>query len=362
MTDLARPGVALAAFWLEELLAGVGRYPDTWRTVAGGDYLITGGGGLLGSQAAGMLAVLRERRTDIGEIYLLDTLGPGASMLVDYLVQRYGVRLIEADVTRPLSRVPRAQNIIHGASIPSPSWFRRQPITTVLVNTVGTINVLDYAEKSGARRVMHISSSGIYGNLPTAAPWREDMTGSVDLHDPRACYDESKRVAETVCAEACRERGIPVTVIRPFNAYGPGQRRDDGRIVPHLIEEALRGGPLRLETDGSPRRCFCYALDVTGAMLLCMGSAAPWEVFNVGSAEEVSMAGLARLVSESFGLDKSCVRLGALPPRGGGSGPAGRAPSIAAISDKYGWQPAISLREGIRRTARYHELLRACQC
>jgi len=359
VTGEVRTGTPLTEFWLDELLAGITRYPDVGHLAAAGDYLITGGDGCLGSQVAGLLAVLRERRVGIGEIFVLDLFPRGVSPLTDYLRKSCDVALIEADIVQPLSHLPKVDNIIHLASIPSPTWFRRNPISTVLVNTIGAVNIFDYAEKSNASRVMHISSSGVYGNLPATTPWREDMTGSADLHDQRACYDESKRLAETICAEAHRVRGIPVTVIRPFNAYGPGQRRDDGRIVPHLIEEAISGGPLHLETDGSPRRCFCYSVDVAAAMLLATGSDLPWEDFNVGSTEDVSMAELARLVSDCRGIGAGCIQFQSMPERGGGSGPQARYPSIAAIGEKYGWKPSISLAEGIHKTIRYHELLRA---
>jgi len=351
------PGLALSGFWEAELAEALERYPTHEMRPPCGTYLITGGGGLVGSQLAGVLAAMRAQGKAIDDVIVLDRFDHKDSPIVRGLLESRGINCIQADVTEAIPRLPRVDFIIHAASIPSPLWFRMAPLRTIMVNTLGTAQLLEYADRHAVRRFVHLSSSGIYGRLQGPDEWTESTIGVVDLHDGRACYDESKRLAETICAEAHRRSGLPVTVIRPFNLYGPGQRRDDGRIVPHLLEEALSGGPLHLESDGSPRRSFCYVLDAAVGILAAVQGATPWEVLNVGACEEVSMAELARLVCDLFKIDPSTTRFSGMPSRGAGSGPPMRMPALSAIEQAYGWRPSIQLRDGLERTARYHALL-----
>src|SRR5581483_3358860 len=177
--------------------------------------------------------------------------------------------LIVHDATTPLELTERVDVVIHGASIASPSWYRERPLETIDVNVGGTRNLLELVRAHESRRFLYLSSSEIYGDPPRErVPTAEDYWGNVSCTGPRACYDESKRLAETLCMTYFRLFATPVTIVRPFNVYGPRLRLDDGRVVPDFLRDALAGKPVEILSDGSVTRSFCYVSDAAAAMLL----------------------------------------------------------------------------------------------
>ena len=205
-----------------------------------------------------------------------------------HLAASPAVELMPHDVTQPIPLDGPIDYIIHGASIASPVYYRRFPLETIKVNVEGTARMLDLTRATGAKSMLFLSSSEIYGDPdPQFIPTSEEYNGNVSCTGPRACYDESKRLGETLCATYFRLHAAPVKTIRPFNVYGPGQRLDDQRIIPDLVSAALNGGPITLFSDGRPTRSFCYARDFAAALLLVLLSSENGEAFNIGNDEEI---------------------------------------------------------------------------
>ena len=213
--------------------------------------------------------------------------------------------------------------------------------------------MLELARRPEARSLVYLSTSEIYGD-PDAAhiPTREDYRGFVSCTGPRACYDESKRLAETLCATYFNLYRVPVKVIRPFNVYGPGQRLDDRRIMPDLMSAALEHKPLVLFSDGRATRAYCYVSDFIRGLLYVLMSDANGEAFNVGNDEkETSVRELAELVRDvagspplevQFKVSKDAHYLTDNPRR--------RCPDLAKLRSEFPWTPRVPITEGLRRT------------
>jgi len=244
--------------------------------------------------------------------------------------------------------------LFQAASIASPPIYRRFPLETIEVNALGTWNLLRLAHARSVTSFLHLSSSEVYGDPENSAiPTPEEYVGRVSFTGPRACYDESKRLAETICRLYFEKHALPVKVVRPFNVYGPTLRLDDGRVVPDLLRQGLAGGPLVLYSDGTPTRSFCYVTDAIVAFLRVLTSDRNGEAFNVGTTEEVSMRQLAELTGEVLGIRE--VRLEAsTDSRYLSDNPQRRCPDIRKIRDQIGWVPSVTLRDGLRLTAEYY--------
>lgn len=241
--------------------------------------------------------------------------------------------------------------VIHGAGIASPPVYRQFPLETIDVNVNGTRHMLDLLRRGG-RGMLLLSSSEIYGD-PDAAhiPTAEDFRGYVSSTGPRACYDESKRLGETLAMTYYRLYGSPVKIIRPFNVYGPGQRLDDGRIIPSLISAALQRQPIVLYGDGRATRSFCYVRDAIRGMLLVLLSRVSGEAFNVGNDEEISIGELARIAAGLDGPPELPIRF-ATSADGDylSDNPLRRCPDLTKLRGLGAWEPQVKVREGLRRT------------
>lgn len=265
------------------------------------------------------------------------------------------VTFIKRDVTKPVKPKEHIDFIIHAASIASPIWYRKYPLETIDANVLGTRQLLDLARKQKLEGFLYFSSSEIYGDpLPQYIPTSEDYWGNVSSLGPRACYDESKRLAETLCMVYYRQFNVPVKIIRPFNVYGPGLRLDDGRVIPDFISDALKKHPITLLSNGKATRSFCYIADAAVAIFLLLGSKARGEAYNVGNPEEVTMLKLAEMVNTMaagagvhFAKSKDKAYLTDNPQK--------RVPKISKIQKVTGWTPQISLKEGLRRTLTFYQ-------
>ncbi|MGH9585257.1 MAG: NAD-dependent epimerase/dehydratase family protein, partial [Bryobacteraceae bacterium] len=276
----------------------------TLEALSGATLLITGGSGFLCSYLLETVARLND---DVlakpCRAISVDNLRSGVAERTAHLTERPDFRFIAHDVSQPLSIGEPVDWIVHGAGIASPTFYRRYPLETIDVNVSGTRQMLDLARQTNARSLLYISTSEIYGDHDAAhIPTREDYRGNVSCTGPRACYDESKRMAETLCWVYHQLYGTPVKVIRPFNVYGPGQRLDDKRIIPDLISAALERRPIELFSDGGATRSFCYVSDAIRALWHILLSDANGEAFNVGSDErEISIRELAEVVRQVAG-------------------------------------------------------------
>jgi len=318
----------------------------------GSTILVTGAGGLLGATFLDIFDALNRRNPGKeAKIIAMETFRVGPPARIAHLQGNPHITMMRHDVAQP---VPVAQPdwIVHCASIGSPMIYRPAPIETIATNVKGTWWMLDLA-RAGGRGMISMSSSEVYGD-PAIVPTPEDYRGNVSFTGPRACYDESKRLGETLCAAYFREYGTPIKVIRPFNVYGPGQRLDDGRIIPDLMQAALAGGPLVLFSDGKATRSFCYVRDfMEASLLILLSDKANGEAFNVGNAEQVTIGDAARTMAEVSAKPPLAVEFKPSPDADFlVDNPNRRCPDMGKMEKMFGWRAEVSLREGLGRTFR----------
>lgn len=326
------------------------------QALRGATLLVTGAGGFLCSYFVETVAALNETGLQPPcRVLAVDNLRTGVSRRFAHLQGRKEFHFLRHDVSLPLDLDQRVDWIIHGASIASPTFYRRYPLETIEVNVAGTRHMLELARQKHARGMLYLSTSEIYGDPdPAFIPTPEDYRGSVSCTGPRACYDESKRLGETLCVTYARLYGTPVKVVRPFNVYGPGQRLDDGRIIPDLMRSAVRREPLVLFSDGRATRAFCYVADAVRAMWYVLLSAPSGEIFNVGNDErEISIRELAEEIRRAAGPpwleiehhaseDKQYLT----------DNPQRRCPNLSKLRSQFPWQPKVPMAEGLARTLR----------
>jgi UDP-glucuronate decarboxylase len=239
----------------------------------------------------------------------------------------------------------RYDHILHAAGNASPRTYRAKPIETLEVSHMGTRNVLNAAERCGARVVI-FSSSEIYGD-PAVVPTPETYRGNVDCLGPRACYDEGKRVAETITRIYAERFGVHACIVRPFNVYGPGMRLDDYRVLPNIARSLSRNEEIVIYGNGQQTRTFCYVTDAIRAVLALMVNGESGEAYNVGNSwPEVTMEQLARRCLAVTGRHVPIV-LREPPESYPGDEPQRRCPDLSKISRWY--VPRVGLDEGLRR-------------
>jgi UDP-glucuronate decarboxylase len=324
--------------------------------LAGSSIFIAGGSGFVCSYFLETIAYLNDHAwSSPCRVISADNLRSGVAERVAHLAARREFRFITHDISKPLCLDEPVSWIIHGAGIASPTFYRRYPLETVDVNVSGTRHILELAKIHNAQGVLYLSSSEIYGDPdPQFIPTNEHYRGNVSCTGPRACYDESKRMAETLCEIYRTLYKVPVKIARPFNIYGPGQRLDDCRIIPDLVSAALKRQPLLLYSDGRATRSFCYIRDAIRAMWLILVSDASDEAFNVGNDElEISIAELARELSRVAGPPPlEIIHRVSEDPQYLADNPQRRCPDLAKLRNRFSWSPSVSLAEGLRRTLR----------
>lgn len=341
-------------------------YQTELQQLAGTDVLVTGAAGFMFSYLVDVLAVASETvlAKNPCRILALDNFRAGLPERVEHLRNRPNVKFLNHDVTKPLELARAPEWIIHGASIASPTFYRQFPLETIDANVTGTRHMLDLARR-GARGVIIMSTSEIYGD-PDArfVPTSEEYRGNVSCTGPRACYDESKRLAETLATTYYRLYQTPVKIVRPFNVFGPGQRIDDKRIIPDLMTCAMNRSPLVLLSDGTPTRAFCYARDAARALLTIMLYGQGGEPYNLGNDEaEISMKDLATLFQQVAGAPTLPIEFKTSADRDYTTdNPQRRCPNLTKLRGLRGWKPTVTVREGLERTLRsYREDQSPCK-
>lgn len=323
------------------------------RPLQGETLLVTGGAGFVCSYFVDTIAHLNREWPTPCQVICVDNLITGQASRLSHLQNRPDIRFVQHDLSQPLPLEGSMRWMIHGAGIASPTTYRKYPLETIAVNVHGTERVLELAREHQARSVVYLSSSEIYGDPPAEwIPTPEDYRGSVSCTGPRACYDESKRLAETLCMAYHRQFDVPVSIVRPFNVYGPGQRLDDGRVVPDLISAALRREPLVLFSDGRATRAFCYIRDAIGAIWHVLMAQGHGDIYNIGNdQEEVTMRALAERVQEAAGLPLLPIeQRRSQDPEYLTDNPNRRCPNLAKLRTAFSWAPSVTLREGLRLT------------
>ena len=302
--------------------------------------LVAGGAGFLGSH-------LCDRLIDDGhEVLCVDNFYANDKSNIEHLMGHPRFELLRHDVTFAL--YVEVDDIYNLACPASPIHYQRDPVQTIKTSVHGAINMLGLAKRTNAR-ILQASTSEIYGD-PAMHPQREDYWGNVNPIGPRACYDESKRCAETLFFDYHRQHGVRIRVARIFNTYGPRMPEHDGRVVSNLIAQALRGEPLTIYGDGTQTRSFCYVDDLIGGLIRLMR--APDDVtgpVNLGNPGEFTIRELADLIIELSG-SASRIVFKPLPQ----DDPRQRRPDIEKAATLLDWSPRVPLRDGLERTIAYH--------
>lgn len=305
--------------------------------------IVTGGAGFIGSHLCDALLAAGH------EVVCVDNLLTGSRDNIAHLEGQPRFRFVNHDVSQPL--FIDGDIYFHLASPASPVGFRTYPLETLLVNSLGTYNLLESARKAGGRFLM-ASTSEAYGD-PLVHPQSEDYWGNVNPVGVRACYDEGKRFGEALTMEYVRTHDVDARIIRIFNTYGPRNKADDGRIVPTFISQALRGEPITVYGDGSQTRSFCYVSDlVEGIMLAMLTPGTKGEVINLGNPAEYTVMQFAELIKVLCG-SPSPIKTVPLPSSRHGD-PMRRRPDIGKARRLLGWSPKVGVEDGLRRTIEWY--------
>ena len=296
--------------------------------------LITGGSGFLGSHLAKRLLEKGE------EVICLDNFFTGSKKNIKELFKFQNFEFVRHDVTEPIKL--EVDYIWHLACPASPIHYQFNPIKTTKTSFLGTYNMLGLAKRVGAKMLL-ASTSEVYGD-PEEHPQKESYKGSVNTIGIRSCYDEGKRVAETLCADYQRMHGLDVRIMRIFNTYGPNMRFDDGRVISNFIFQALNDQKITLYGDGSQTRSFCYVDDLIEGMILLMDSNYQ-NPMNIGNPKEFSIKELANLIRTLINPDLD-FEYKELPQ----DDPKQRKPSIQLAKDLLNWEPKTELKDGLIQT------------
>ena len=308
--------------------------------------LLAGGAGFIGSHIADALLA----RGD--EVIAIDNFATGRRENVAHLKGNAKFTLIEHDITLPWpvhqALTAKFDAVLDYASPASPNDFATMPLEILAVGSTGTRNLLDRAKADGAVFFL-TSTSEVYGD-PLVHPQPETYWGNVSSIGPRSCYDEAKRFSEALTMAYHRVHGVDVRIVRIFNTYGERMRPNDGRVVNTFVVQALRGEPLTLHGDGSQTRSFCHVNDEVRGLMALLDSDYNLPV-NVGNPGEFTMRELAELVIELTGSSSDIISV-ALPPERDGD-PLQRKPDITLAKNLLGWEPSISLRDGLHRMIKH---------
>ncbi len=301
--------------------------------------LVTGGAGFLGSH-------LCDRLIEQGhEVICVDNFFSGSKRNIAHLIGHPRFEMIRHDIVRPL--FIEADQIYNLACPASPKAYQHNPIKTIKTSTVGMVNVLGIAKRCGAR-ILHTSTSEVYGD-PEVHPQTEDYWGNVNPLGPRSCYDEGKRVAESLCMNYHLAHQLEIRIVRIFNTYGPRMHPDDGRVVSNFIMQALREEPLTLYGDGTQTRSFCYVSDLIDALMRMMNQESEIGPVNIGNPTENTMKELAEAVIKVSG-SSSEMTYEPLPQ----DDPKQRCPNIETAKKVLNWQPTTDLETGLKHAIDYY--------
>ena len=305
--------------------------------------LVSGAAGFLGSWLSDVLLEAG------AEVYGIDNFASGLRRNIEKALKNENFHFYEADVSKELPEEVLREDfdfVFHLASRASPFEFEHYPLEIIESNTIGTRNMLEIARRNEAR-FLFTSTSEVYGQ-PKVVPTPETYWGYVNPIGIRSCYDESKRLGETITMAYHRQYGLDTRIVRIFNTYGPRMRADGiyGRVVPRFVTQALTGKPITVFGEGKQTRSFCYVTDqIRGILKLALSERASGEVVNIGNPDEITIIGLAHLVKE-LTASQSPIEFHPLPP----DDPPRRCPDITKARNLLNWEPRVGLREGLEKT------------
>jgi len=304
--------------------------------------LVTGGAGFVGS-------FLCDRLIDEGhEVIAIDNFFTGSKENLSQLSDETNFELIRHDIVKPI--LLEVDWIFNLACPASPIHYQYNPVKTVKTNVMGTLNMLGLAKRLKAR-ILQASTSEVYGD-PQVHPQLESYFGNVNPIGLRSCYDEGKRVAETLMMDYHRQSQVDVKIVRIFNTYGPRMHPEDGRVVSNFIVAALKGEPITIHGDGLQSRSFCYVTELVDAMYRMMNTENFTGPVNTGNPGEFTIIELAETVLKMTNSSSKLVKVEARP-----DDPGRRRPDITLAKEKLGWEPEIKLKEGLKPTIEYFDEL-----
>ncbi|HSR69963.1 MAG TPA: UDP-glucuronic acid decarboxylase family protein [Acidobacteriota bacterium] len=302
--------------------------------------LVTGGAGFIGSHLC--RALLQQGH----DVLCLDNLYCSRKRNVFDLLSNSRFEFLRHDITQPILL---EVDLIYNLACPaSPLHYQHNPVKTVKTNVMGVIHMLGLAKRVGAR-ILQASTSEVYGD-PKEHPQAETYWGHVNPVGRRSCYDEGKRLAETLMMDYHRQNSVDIRIARIFNTYGPFMHEQDGRVVSNFVVQALKGEPLEIYGDGSQTRSFCYVSDLVEGLIALMESQDLHQPVNLGNPDEFTILELAQLVLELTG-SASQIEYAQLPQ----DDPVRRRPAIDRARQELGWQPKVPLRQGLQLTIDYFD-------
>ena len=332
-----------------DIIEIVQRIKEPAADFSGKTVLLTGARGFLGRYFIEVFRKLNENFLDFpARIIALDnfiTSGKAGSQLVD----KANIKFIEHDVIKPFQLNDHVHYIIHLAGIASPHYYKNYPLETLDVSITGTKNMLQVARQHQARFTF-FSSSEVYGdpdieNIPTSEMYR----GNVSTQGPRACYDEGKRVGETLCYIFHKYFGVATNIVRPFNFFGPGMQETDFRVLPNFASRIQSGKPLTCYGQGNQTRTFCYITDAMTGLFKAILKGISGEIYNIGNPKpEISVIELVDLIAKVLGHDVPHKVID-YPDSYPSDEPNRRCPNIQKAQSQLGYDPKVSLEEGLRR-------------
>lgn len=332
---------------IKEIVNGIENFTSEFE---GKTLLLTGGSGFLGQYFMATFAHLNKNklkkpcRVISTDNLITSKLSPDLHALKDN-----GIEFRKLDVIEPPTIDEKIDFIIHGAGIASPYYYRAYPLQTLDVAVTGTRNMLELAKKNHAK-ILFFSSSEIYGDPDTKhVPTTESYKGNVSCLGPRACYDESKRLGETLCRIYHSQFGVETKMARPFNVFGPGMKENDYRVLPNFASRIIANCPLWVYGEGKQTRTFCYITDAINGFLRVLVKGVPGEPYNIGNPKpEISMLGLAESISKILKCEIK-VDLVDYPDSYPADEPQRRCPDISKARIQLEYNPTVDFMDGLKR-------------
>lgn len=330
----------------------------------GHTWLITGSGGFIGSYFLDFIDYCNKYVFSTPDkVICIDNYKTSSMNRIMHLLDNDNFQFINKDISKPIEVSQNIDYIVHAASIASPTFYRKYPIETIEVNVWGLKNLLDIAKAKSIKSMLYLSTSEIYGDPDSAnIPTSETYNGNVSCIGPRACYDESKRLGETLCVNYWKQYRVPVKIARPFNVYGPGLRIDDKRVIPDFFKGALYNRRIEILSDGRPTRSFCYISDAIAGFIKILMSEYNGEVFNIGNDEiEINMKQLAEKIAEivekvtviyNESSDKEYLT----------DNPQRRCPDLKKARTLINYNPSVNLEAGLRRLMDWYKNILEIDC
>lgn len=336
----------------EDIIRIISSLKKNLNLLEGKTIIITGGAGFLGQYMVNTLAYLnRHYLQKTCKVISVDNYIVTNKKNLFKKIKEKDIKYIKHDVTKPFTIHGKVDYIIHAAGIAAPVFYQKYPLKTIDVAVGGTRNMLELARKKRVKSFLFFSSSEIYGNPALEAiPTKETYKGNVSCIGPRACYDESKRMGETLCFTYYHWYNIPIKIVRPFNIFGPGMNLKDYRVIPNFLNNALSSKPLPVHVSGKQTRTFSYISDAVTAFFKVLLSDKNGEVYNVGNDQnEINMNQLAQIINKIFD-NKLKINNIEYPKKYPADEPQRRCPDLTKIKKDLGYKTKIDLESGLRRT------------